>query len=314
MEKVFGSLIWGAVHPDVSAVARAILDFIYYASYPSHSTETLWRLQDALDTFHKYKKVFIRYGIRKHFRIPKLHMLEHYVMLIRLKGAADGFSTELSERLHIDCAKESYRASNKKNYTDQMVRYLTHHEAIHSFTSFLLWTNAIQEPAEPGDQGVDQGDDDDEEEAVGEEAVTAADGGQDSAEPAEEPEQDTIAVRALTGLAWHVPKKPSFPNRSVQQLIMAHGATDIVHAVSQYLKDHAPHSRITPTEYDHFDVYKRITADLPSVQRLTDNTIRDVIRATPAVKAKGRIKAEPAHFDCVLVHHTNEAEDIGLNG
>ncbi|KAF8511429.1 hypothetical protein JB92DRAFT_3144061 [Gautieria morchelliformis] len=41
MEHVFASLIFGVVPPDVAAVARATIDFIYYASFPSHSTETL---------------------------------------------------------------------------------------------------------------------------------------------------------------------------------------------------------------------------------------------------------------------------------
>jgi len=77
---------------------------------------------------------------------------------------------------------------------------------------------------------------------------------------------------------------------------------------------HTPQTRITPTEYDWLDVYKKITSDLPLVQRLTDQTIRDIIRAIPAVKAKGKKKAEPAYFDCALVHHSEEAEDVGLDG
>ena len=67
-------------------------------------------------------------------------MMEHYVALICSKGSTDGFNTGLSECLHIDYAKEGYRASNKKNYTQQMIKYLTHHEAIDAFKSFLAWT------------------------------------------------------------------------------------------------------------------------------------------------------------------------------
>jgi hypothetical protein len=66
MERVFASLIFGAVPKEVTAIAHAIVDFIYYASFPSHSTETLHRLQDALDTFHEHKGVFVTQGIRKH--------------------------------------------------------------------------------------------------------------------------------------------------------------------------------------------------------------------------------------------------------
>jgi hypothetical protein len=37
----------------------------------------------------------------------------HYVTCIRALGLADGYNTESPERLHIDFAKEAYRASNK---------------------------------------------------------------------------------------------------------------------------------------------------------------------------------------------------------
>ncbi|HEV7737133.1 MAG TPA: hypothetical protein VGO47_07155, partial [Chlamydiales bacterium] len=111
MERVFASLLFGAVPPEVTQVARAIIDFIYYASFPSHSTETIRRLQDALDTFHEYKKVFIKMNIQEHFRIPKIHSMEHYAWFIRQKGALDGYNTELSERMHI-LVKDSYRDSN----------------------------------------------------------------------------------------------------------------------------------------------------------------------------------------------------------
>ncbi|KAF8531730.1 hypothetical protein JB92DRAFT_3086534 [Gautieria morchelliformis] len=83
-------------------IAHAVIDFIYYTSYHSQSTETLRRLQDALNTFHQHKETFI-------------HIMEHYIALIQAKGTPDGFNTELSERLHIDFAKEGYQASNKKN-------------------------------------------------------------------------------------------------------------------------------------------------------------------------------------------------------
>jgi Plavaka transposase len=82
MEQIFASLIYGAVPPEATAAARAIIDFIYYASFPSHSTETLRRLQDSLDSFHEHKGIFIKQGVRTHFRVPKIHMMEHYVDFI----------------------------------------------------------------------------------------------------------------------------------------------------------------------------------------------------------------------------------------
>ncbi|KAJ7673082.1 hypothetical protein DFH06DRAFT_1319290 [Mycena polygramma] len=53
--------------------------------------------------------------------------MERYVGLIRLFGSADGYNTESPERLHIDCAKNAYRASNKRDYIVQMTNWLRRH-------------------------------------------------------------------------------------------------------------------------------------------------------------------------------------------
>src|ERR1700733_15820909 len=55
-------------------------------------------------------------------------------------GSADGFSTESPERLHINFAKNAYRATNKKNYIKQMTKWLTRQEACHRFANYLQWT------------------------------------------------------------------------------------------------------------------------------------------------------------------------------
>jgi hypothetical protein len=112
LEKVFLGVLAGSVVADVVKAARAILDFIYYAHFSSHSTTTLDYMQAALDEFHKYKQVFVNLGERTHFNIPKVHAMQHYVSAIWTRGAADGYNTELRERLHINLAKEGYRASN----------------------------------------------------------------------------------------------------------------------------------------------------------------------------------------------------------
>ncbi|KAF8479966.1 hypothetical protein JB92DRAFT_3133291 [Gautieria morchelliformis] len=126
MECVFASLIYGAVPPHITAAARA----------------------DALGTFHQNKQVFIDHHIQTHFQIPKIHMMEHYVALIHSKGSTDGFNTKLSEHLHIDCAKEGYHASNKNHYTEQMIKYLTCHEAVDAFKHFLACDHESDRPAD----------------------------------------------------------------------------------------------------------------------------------------------------------------------
>ncbi|KAM5544364.1 hypothetical protein V8D89_002024 [Ganoderma adspersum] len=144
MERVFIGAICGMhpAAPRVLASARAILNFIFVAHLPSHSTTSLYRLSDALSTFHLNKDIFIELGICPHFNIPKLHWLLHYLQSIVNVGACDGLSTDISEQLHIDLAKMGYRASNHKAYLEQMVVWLTCHEKLQMQQSYLRWTQA----------------------------------------------------------------------------------------------------------------------------------------------------------------------------
>ncbi len=143
MEKVFVGLIDG-LHDDprVMMCARAIFDFIYLAHYPSHSLSTLRQMRDALETFHSNKQVFVELGAREHFNIPKLHWIQHYVAAIYNLGTCDGHSTEVPERLHIDCAKMGYRASNRRGYIKQMIAWLTRREKVDRFAAFLRWCDS----------------------------------------------------------------------------------------------------------------------------------------------------------------------------
>lgn len=140
MEKIFIGILAG-LHSDprVIKAARAILDFIYLAHYPSHSTSTLEQMQRALQDFHTHKQVFLDLGIRSNFNIPKLHWMQHYIASIIDFGSCDGLSTETSERLHIDVAKLAYRASNRKAYIQQMVVWLTRREKVRWFQGYLRW-------------------------------------------------------------------------------------------------------------------------------------------------------------------------------
>ncbi|KAG2132881.1 uncharacterized protein EDB93DRAFT_1323046 [Suillus bovinus] len=98
------------IHSRVVIVTRALLDFCYYARLHTHTSESLDGLENALAIFHTHKDVLQELTVHEHFNIPKLHQLSHYVQSIKLFGAADGFNTELPERLHINFAKEAYHA------------------------------------------------------------------------------------------------------------------------------------------------------------------------------------------------------------
>ncbi|KAI6027244.1 hypothetical protein EDC04DRAFT_2869173 [Pisolithus marmoratus] len=109
MEKVFLGLV------------ANVTDFIFYSSLHSHMTQTLEALGRALDDFHAEKGIFIELGV---------HLMQHYVELIKHFGSADGFNTESPEHLHINYAKEAYCASNKKDFVTQMTFWLCRQESI----------------------------------------------------------------------------------------------------------------------------------------------------------------------------------------
>jgi hypothetical protein len=75
---------------------HAILDFIYLAQYPIHTSETLDQMNDALHAFHVNCDILVSLGIWTHFNIPKLHNSSHYYELIQLYGAADNINTEFT--------------------------------------------------------------------------------------------------------------------------------------------------------------------------------------------------------------------------
>jgi hypothetical protein len=145
MEKVFVGVLCG-LHDDeprILSAARAILDYIYTASFPRHVTSTLTDMLGFLDDFHSEKEVFIKTGARQHFNIPKVHSMEHYVPAISNLGTLDNCNSEISERLHIDFAKLGYRASNKKDYLHQMVIWLERREKIAHFDDYLRWVDKL---------------------------------------------------------------------------------------------------------------------------------------------------------------------------
>ncbi|KAI0043845.1 hypothetical protein FA95DRAFT_1497959 [Auriscalpium vulgare] len=123
----------------VVRAVRALLDFVYLAQYPSHSDATLKYLEKALKAFHMNKFIFEELGIREGFNIPKLHALRHYVASIRAFGTTDNYSTEATERLHIDYAKDAYRATNHKDVYPQMTRWLVRREQILRHGNFVRW-------------------------------------------------------------------------------------------------------------------------------------------------------------------------------
>ncbi|KAG8220656.1 hypothetical protein J3R82DRAFT_2929, partial [Butyriboletus roseoflavus] len=80
LEHVFLNVLVGMTpHTDVLKSSRALLDFIHLVQYLSHINYTLQALQTVLNTFHRFKDIFVCLRCCKHFNISKLHVLGHYV-------------------------------------------------------------------------------------------------------------------------------------------------------------------------------------------------------------------------------------------
>ena len=117
----------------------AILDFIYLAQYPCHTSDTLPLLDDALSCFHSNKSIFVDLGIRTNFNLLKLHSLRHYIEMVQLFGTTNNYTTEYTKQLHIDLAKDAYRATNHKEEYYQMTKWLKRREKVLWHRSFIRW-------------------------------------------------------------------------------------------------------------------------------------------------------------------------------
>lgn len=245
MEKVFVSIMAGAVNSETLTLIRAIVDFIYFAQLQLHTSRTLEALDSCLKRFHAHKEVLIKQEIRQHFNIPKLHAIVHYLTAIRALGSTDGTNTESPERLHIEFAKEGYRASNKRDYLEQMAVWLQRREAIWMKDSYLMW---LEEKVAPiiGDSDGD---------------------GEDDNKVEVENESTTITTEVnnpfSTTTRYTLAKKPPFSNVPVDKLMTDYGAVDFIPALTTFLRENVPQCEITPSQFDRFDIFKQIIITLP---------------------------------------------------
>ena len=165
-------------------------------------------------------KTFIREGVHEHFNIPKIHQMLHYIEAICSHGSADGYNTEASERLHIDYAKEGYRASNKKDYIKQMTVWLGRQEAVNLFQAYLVYA-AKQANTTSSD--------------------THRDELQDSCEMDSDEEVDrddlndpTVPVSKSTISTHSISVKPAYPHISLSRITTDFKATGFLSSLKTY--------------------------------------------------------------------------------
>ena len=286
MERVFVGLIASEAPARVVEAVRALLDFIYLASLHRHTSDSLRAMDKALDDFHRNKEAFIEFEARHpaHFNIPKYHMMEHYVQLIRLFGTADGFNTEWSERLHIDYAKEAYRASNKKDYTIQMTTWLRRQESVDRFAMYLYWCRNSR----PGTSVSEEG------------RIEPGSGDYFLSKNQARRLTERVSKEESTR-TYHVPAKHPPRLRAVpaSQIIIEHHALQFLPAVRKFLRSHECY--LEPRTFDDFHLFNKISLELPCIPEVSRNKWRDCVRATPPSPASGRRKPEAAHLDFALV-------------
>ena len=305
--KVFVGVIAGLLPPRAVRAVRAIIDFMYIASYHSHSESTLVRLQEALDEFHENKGIFIEMGIRDHFNFNKLHMLQHYVHMIKLLGTTDGYNTEATERLHLDLAKNLYRASNKKDYMKQMTEGLQRHEQMRLFRSYIRWRKIDDENVKGiayDDELFPDGENDSD--IDNEDNVDIARSIKNDVNLKTSPWMPSYRMSARYSLAKHA----SWSDVTPDELSHFHGAGEFIPALRKYIAESYPFAAYLPNNNDTFHIFKRLYISLTPLNGIDETIQKDVVRATPRRGKKGSRNK----FDTVLVHENANAETVGIEG
>ncbi|THH03596.1 hypothetical protein EW145_g6149 [Phellinidium pouzarii] len=147
MQRVFVALVSGCIPAWLLRITRALVDFIFYARFQSHTTDSLHAMQAALNLFHADMDKVVENGIRKDMELPKFASLVHYCEAIMALGTVDSFNTEWSERQHIE-TKEGFRASNRRNPFAQITICLTRRDKMHLFESYVSWKKKTAQRAE----------------------------------------------------------------------------------------------------------------------------------------------------------------------
>ena len=289
MEKVLLGITIGSVPSRFIPVVRSLLDFIYLSQLQSHTSTTLNALESCLKTFHNNKNIIIELEIREHFNIPKLHALLHYVNCIRSLGSADGYNTESPERLHIDFAKEAYRASNKRDYVEQMAVWLQRREAMSLRESYLVWVEKRLQSCQSM-------------------LTTQSEDNMMEDEDEDDGLIDPINVTQCDiNITYSLAKRPPHQNLTVEKLKQKFGTINFLPALSAFLRHNLPATTIIPGDHDRFDAYKQIVIFIPSNRYLSEHIRADRVRTVPSVDSSGRALAKPAHFDTAFI-----VEDLPL--
>jgi hypothetical protein len=277
LEKVILGMIADVVPHRVFLATEALLTLVYYMRWESHDDTSLSAIYAALDAFHDNKDIFVQLGLREDFNFPKLHAIQHYVDSIRLFGSADGYNTEISERLHIDFAKTAYRATNRREYIAQMTRWMERREKMNFFAVYQEWFDA-EELRQRGYGPFSNGS-----RMLG----TRIDGPHGSYLVAKTPGRLRVPVSIIR-----------------HDALGGYRATQFVDTLTRYLHASAPPAWQAPDieDTDKFDLYLTMTALVSGNPQTGTELERDRIRAVPAVLDEAGESLSAEAFGTALVH------------
>ncbi|KAF8575337.1 hypothetical protein K439DRAFT_1370184, partial [Ramaria rubella] len=141
LERLFLPTLYGRQRKGAIRATRAKLDFIYHAQWKALAESDLHRMDHFNQVYHENKNEFLNGGGQDidGFEIPKLHSCLHYHANVQWLGATQNYSTEITERYHIDIAKKAHKATNHKNYIEQMLHWLKRQEKIYFHAQYLNW-------------------------------------------------------------------------------------------------------------------------------------------------------------------------------
>ena len=219
----------------------------------------------------------------------------HYVEAIRSRGTADGYNTEVSERLHIDYARDGYRASNKKDYIKQMTVWLGRQEAVSRFQAYLVYAAKQGNMQDSHQHDLKSSDDELDDDDLNDPTVPVSD--------------STITSHSVSG-------KPAYPHVGLSTITTDFKAPGFLSALTTYIRRAYPPPSLPlfPNTADHFDVYKRVNISQPALPAVGHKAFMERIRTTPAVTGRGRLNDVPAHFDMALIRAEEERNNEATKG
>lgn len=296
MARILLSCLVGKMDRKGIIACRSILHFINLAQYPSHDEETFGYMQAELDLWNKYQSYFIRAGIRNDFNIPKFHSLLHYIDSIHWLGATDNYNTEMFERLHIDFAKEGWRASNKRDHFPQMVNWLSRREKVASYDFYRSWVEESNGgPGEDESEGTSQ----------------------DQLELSVQIMSKRRSRAGPTEIKFQLAKLPAEPRKSLARIALSHAAPGFIAHLKLFLVSLMPPDQQVDRRmalegtlpFNSLDVWHQYKFRPFDLSENEGDTTPEVVRAIPV----SRKSAQP-RFDNVLVLDTDEAESTAVQG